>query len=84
MTDNQRANATTNTATHADASRLTAEDIAVDTASGWGAKRATLVLGPRRAIYVGIGQSSTLHRHYATQICISLGAPLQVRTRASG
>jgi AraC-like DNA-binding protein len=31
-----------------------------------------------------MGQSSTLHRHYATQLSISLGAPLQVRTRESG
>jgi hypothetical protein len=37
-----------------------------------------------QAIYVGMGQSFTLHRHYATQISISLGAPFQVRTRASG
>lgn len=38
----------------------------------------------RPAISVGLGQSFTLHRHYATQISISLGAPLQVRTHASG
>lgn len=83
-TDNQRADATTNTAARADVSRRAAEDTAVGTASEWRSEPATLVIGPRRAIYSGMGQSSTLHRHYATQISISLGAPLQVRTRASG
>src|SRR5690242_7733575 len=39
---------------------------------------------PLQAIYVGTGDSFTLHRHYAAQISISLGAPLKVRTRASG
>jgi AraC-like DNA-binding protein len=46
-----------------------------------------VVLWPNQAIqaiYLGIGESFTLHRHYATQISISLGAPLKVRTRASG
>ncbi len=47
-------------------------------------EKATLVLWPSQAIYVGMGQSFTLHRHYATQISISLGAPFQVRTRTSG
>lgn len=84
MIENHCANATTNTAARADVSRLAANDIAFDAASGWYTQRATLVLGPGRAIYVGMGQSSTLHRHYATQISISLGAPLRVRTRASG
>jgi AraC family transcriptional regulator len=31
-----------------------------------------------------MGQSLTLHRHFATQISISLGGPLRVRTGASG
>jgi AraC-like DNA-binding protein len=84
MSERHRANATTHTAARADASRLAANDNVFDKALGWRAQRATLVLGPGRAIYVGMGQSSTLHRHYATQISISLGAPLQVRTRASG
>src|SRR5579872_2069390 len=81
---NHRGNATATTAARTDVSRRTANDITLDTACGWSAKRAMLVLGPGRAIYVGMGQSSALHRHYATQISIGLGAPLQVRTRASG
>lgn len=84
MTENQRANATTNATAHADASRLAANDITVDAALDWRAQRATLVLGPGRAIYIGMGQLFTLHRHHATQISISLGAPLRARTRASG
>lgn len=84
MIENHCANATTNTAARGDASRLAANDITFDEALGWRTQRTTLVLGPGRAIYVGIGQSSTLHRHYATQVSISLGAPLRVRTRASG
>ncbi|HEX6541648.1 MAG TPA: helix-turn-helix domain-containing protein [Ktedonobacterales bacterium] len=84
MIENHRTNATTNTDARADVSRLAANDITFDAALGAGTQRATLVLGPGRAIYVGMGQSSTLHRHYAAQVSISLGAPLRVRTRASG
>ena len=84
MLENYCANATTNTAARADVSRLAANEITFDEALGWRTQRTTLVLGPGRAIYVGMGQSSTLHRHYATQVSICLGAPLQVRTRASG
>jgi hypothetical protein len=50
-------------------------------------QRTTVILWPShavQAIYVGMGESFTLHRHYATQISISLGAPLKVRARASG
>lgn len=63
------------------------DDVTRDAASGWRTQRTTLVLWPEQAmqaIYVGMGQSATLHRHYATQIGISLGAPFRVRTRASG
>ncbi|HLZ25151.1 MAG TPA: hypothetical protein VKQ30_23765, partial [Ktedonobacterales bacterium] len=84
MVENHRANVTTNTAARADVSQLAANEIAVDETIGWRTQRTTLVLGPGRALYMGMGQSSTLHRHYATQVSISLGAPLQVRTRASG
>lgn len=82
--ENHCGNATATTAARTDVSRRTANDITLDAARERNTERATLVLGPGRAIYVGMGQSSTLHRHYATQISISLGAPLQVRTRASG
>jgi AraC family transcriptional regulator len=84
MMEHHCANATTHTAASAGVSRLAANEIIFDEALGGHTQRATLVLGPGRAIYVGMGQSSTLHRHYATQLSISLGAPLQVRTRASG
>lgn len=84
MSENHCANATTNTAARADVSRLAANEITFDEALGWCTERASLVLWSGRAVYVGMGQSFTLHHHYATQICISLGAPLQVRTRASG
>ena len=36
------------------------------------------------ALYIGMGESFALHRHYATQVSISLGAPLKTRTRATG
>jgi AraC-like DNA-binding protein len=57
--------------------------ITFDAASGWRTRRTTLVLWPGQAISMGMGPSSTLHRHYATQIGISLGTPFRVRTRAS-
>lgn len=53
-------------------------------AFGWRTPRTTVVLWPGQMIYLGIGQSFTLHHHHAVQVSISLGAPLQVRTRASG
>src|SRR5215470_923828 len=84
MIDNHCANATMNTAARADVSCLAANEITFDEALGWRTQRTTVVLWPRQAISVGMGQSLALHRHYATQISISLGAPLQVRTRASG
>ncbi|GHO90593.1 putative transcriptional regulator, AraC family protein [Reticulibacter mediterranei] len=75
MTENHRANAVV--------PRPTANDITFDEAKGWRTRRTTLVLWPGHAISMGMGPSSTLHRHYATQIGISLGAPFQVRTCAS-
>src|SRR5262249_40408246 len=85
MSKNHCANATTNTPARGDASRFAVNESSFDAASGWGTKRTTIVLWPGgQAIYVGMGQSFALHCHYATQISISLGAPLQVRTRASG
>jgi len=84
MIENHCANATTNTAARADASPLAADDITLDAASGWHTQRASLVLWPSQAIYLGMGYPTTLHCHHAAQISISLGTPLQVRTRASG
>jgi AraC-like DNA-binding protein len=83
MIENHRANAMANTAASADVSKLAANDITLDEALEWSTQRMTLVLWPAHAISVGMGQSLTLHCHYATQISISLGAPLRVRTRAS-
>ena len=45
-------------------------------------ERASLILWPGQAIYLGMGLPSTVHRHHAVQLGISLGAPLQVRTQA--
>lgn len=59
-------------------------EITFDEVSKGHTPRTTLVLWPDQMIYAGIGQSFTLHRHHAVQISISLGAPLQVRTSASG
>lgn len=58
-------------------------EITFNEALGWRTPRTSLVVWTGQAISVGWGLSFTLHRHYATQISISLGAPLQVRTRAS-
>ncbi len=83
MIENHCANATTNTAAGADVSRLAANEITFDEALGWCTQRTSVVLWPGQAIYLGMGQSLTLHRHHAVQISISLGAPLQMRTHAS-
>ncbi len=86
MSENHYANATTHTAARAAVSRLAANDITFDETSGWRTQPTTVVFWPGpplQAIYVGMGQSLTLHRHYATQISISLDAPLRMRTHAS-
>lgn len=65
--------------------RLTVHDTTSDETSGWRNHPTTVHfwLGPPlQAIYMGMGQSLSLHRHYGTQLSISLGAPLQVRTSA--
>jgi AraC-like DNA-binding protein len=87
MSENHSANATTHTAAHPAVSRLASGGIAFDETSGWHIQPTTVVFwlgSPLQAIYMGMGPSLTLHRHYATQISISLGAPLEVRTCASG
>jgi AraC-like DNA-binding protein len=73
-----------NPAARADAFPLVADDITPDAASRWHTQRASLVLWPSQAIYLGMGYPTTLHCHHAAQISISLGGPLQVRNRASG
>src|SRR5215472_11239463 len=82
MSEHHRANATTPPVSRADAPLLAADDITRDEALGWHTKPASLVLWPGQAIYLGMGYPTTLHCHYAAQISISLGASLQVRTRA--
>src|SRR5262249_5906237 len=84
MIENHHANATTHTAARADATCPVANEIAFDETIGWRTQRTTVVLWPGHAISIGMGQSLTLHHHYATQISISLGAPLRVRTLARG
>lgn len=41
---------------------------------------ARLFLWPGQALYIGHGRESTLHRHLALQIGLSLGQPINVRT----
>lgn len=84
MSEHNCANATTSTSARADVTRIAANDITCDTAIGWRTQRSTVVLWPCQAISLGMGRSLTLHSHYITQISISLGAPLRMRTRASG
>lgn len=85
MSENHRANATTHTTDRTADDRLTDNDFTLDATSSWRTQPATVVfwLGPPlQAVYAGMGLSLTLHRHYATQISISLGSPLRVRTSA--
>lgn len=68
-------------------SQLTATEIPFTEALVWRFQRTMVVLWPgpaTHAIAVGLEQALTLHCHYATQINISLGAPVRMRTRASG
>ena len=66
----------------------TAEGISKETpaAAQWVDRPATVVFSkgpPIQAVYVGPGLSLDLHRHYATQISISVGEPFRVRTSES-
>lgn len=84
MIENYHANATKNTAVRTDLSQPALGESTCDEASGWPIQRTSVLLWHDQAIYLGVGPSFELHRHYATQISISLGAPMQMRTRASG
>ena len=68
-----------NGATRFGVSQAAAHENSFDAASGLRTQRTTVVFWPDQAIAVGMGWFSALHRHFATQINISLGAPLQVR-----
>ncbi len=61
-----------------------ANSTARDAPGGWGSQPTRGIFWPSQAIAVGLGWFSDFHHHYATQICISFGAPLRVRTDASG
>jgi AraC family transcriptional regulator len=71
-------------ATRVGVSQFAAHENSFDAVSDRSTPRTTVVFWPGHAIAVGMGWFSALHRHFATQINISLGAPLRVRTRASG
>src|SRR5262249_7009669 len=73
-----------NAATYVGDSQSAAHDNAFDAVGDQRTQRTTMVFWPDHAISLGMGWFSALHRHYATQINISLGAPFRVRTRASG
>jgi AraC family transcriptional regulator len=73
-----------NAATRVGVSQIATDENSFDAVSDRRTRRTTVVFWPGHAIAVGMGWFSALHRHFATQINISLGAPLRVRTRASG
>jgi AraC family transcriptional regulator len=73
-----------NAATYVGVSQSAAHDNSFDAVSDRRTQRTTVVFWPGHAISLGMGWFSALHRHYATQINISLGAPFRVRTSASG
>lgn len=64
--------------------RRDASEVARDAPSGWGDRPTRGIFWPSQAIAAGLGWFSDFHHHYATQVCISFGAPLRVRTDASG
>ena len=73
-----------NAATQMGVSQFAAHDNSFDPVSGLRTQQTTVVFWPGHAISVGMGWYSALHRHYATQINVSLGTPMRVRTRARG
>ena len=83
MTENYSANSTTG-ADRGDDSRHDASEVTLDAPSGWGDEPTRGIFWPNQAIAVGLGWFSDFHHHYATQVCISFGAPLRVRTYGSG
>lgn len=83
MTEDHSANVTTGAADSDEDSRRDAREVTLDTLSGWGDQPTTLMFWPSEAIALGMNWYSALHHHYATQVIISLGAPLQVRGRAN-
>ena len=83
MTENDSANSTTG-ANRGDDVRRDAREGTRDAPRGWGDPPTRGIFWPSQAIAVGPGWFSAFHHHYATQVCISFGAPLRVRAYASG
>lgn len=83
MTENDSANSTTG-ANRGDDVRRDASEGTRDAPRGWGDPPTRGIFWPSQAIAVGPGWFSAFHHHYATQVCISFGAPLRVRAYASG
>ncbi len=73
-----------NGVTQAGVSKVATDEKSFDAGSDRRTQRTTVVFWPDHAIAVGMGWFSALHRHFATQINISLGAPLRVRACATG
>jgi AraC-like DNA-binding protein len=86
MIETQYVNTMTSTATPANAPRSEVKTSPFDVTSEWSLQRTSVAIWPSQtihAIYLGGGQSFTLHSHQAVQISISLGAPMQMRTSTS-
>lgn len=83
MTENDSANSTTG-ANRGDDVRRDASEGTRDAPRGWGDPPTRGIFWPSQAIAVGPGWFFAFHHHYATQVCISFGAPLRVRAYASG
>ena len=83
MTENYSAHSTTG-GDRGDNVRRDASEVTLDAPSGWGDQPTRGIFWPSQAIAVGPGWFSDFHHHYATQVCISFGAPLRVRMYASG
>ena len=80
-------NTTPDPSARTDVSRLAPNELTFENDLEGRTRRTAVVLWSNQtiqAIYLGMGESFSLHRHYATQISISLGAPLKVRRYASG
>lgn len=86
MRESHCPDARTHTSARVAVSQLIARDIALKKSARWRTQPATVIFWPGpplHVIYMGMGLSLALHRHYATQISISLGTPLRMRTHAS-
>ena len=83
MDRDQGVRLTTDAAARANDSRPAANETSHSASGGWSTRPTTLVFWPSEAIALGMNWFSALHHHYATQVIISAGAPLQVRARVN-